>query len=1051
MNNLIKFFILLLNLSLVSFGTSAGVAQKTILNVAHEHLANELLIRFVPGMDMTDMEATAQSILGSVHIKQFMASPSLAISKQHVANKKMTQWCLLILPKGSDLEKSRKLLASHSDVEAVEYNYIVNTVQTPDDTRFSELWGLNNIGQSGGTPGSDIKATHAWDLHTGDPNVVVAVIDTGVDYTHPDLMENMWRNFNEIPDNNIDDDNNGYVDDIYGYDFVNNDNDPMDDYGHGTHVAGTIAAKGNNALGITGVAWQAKIMALKFLNEYGRGTVADAINAILYATQMNARLSNNSWSGTRFSLALKDTIALADEAGSLFVAAAGNAGANSDVSPSYPAAYDLPNIISVAATDNNDNRARFSNYGAVSVDLGAPGVQILSTVPKTGGFCCSNSSGYMYLEGTSMASPHVAGAAVLMFSAFPQMSHKQVKERLLNSVDIVPALENNTVSGGRLNIARAMDNNDFTAPGMITDLAISITGTDFIRLTWHATGDDGNQGQANRYDIRYSDSLINSSNFNSADVVLNKMIPAPAGTIENFSVTGLQINSGYYFAIKAIDKAGNISDISNVVTSRTEEILFPDFEITHVSGPNQSSLGSTVSVSTTVCNNSTTMTPDMLVGIYLSADNDVTITDRRIGEHLLPTLDPGQCNNGLTAVEIFADLAPGDYFLGAIVDEHNMVTELREDNNAAVGNIITLANYVDLFVTNISGTESVVPGGIIRATDTVCNLGSQTSSSSFSALYVSTDPDITIDDMRISTHRVGTLGKGACATGEYWGRLPVSNFGTYFIGSIADYRNEINEGDEGNNTPAPLVLNVIDGQADLVVKSVEGPVNAVQGEIISIVVDICNQGIRQSGDFNYELYISSDTEITPSDTLISTFRGFLYNEHCKTDQSITATIPLNLISDTYYLGVIVDGENVVSESSEDNNSLAGNVISITAPSVDLFASNITGPAFAKAGETFSLSGLICNIGAGAIPSQLGMIYLSTDSNITTNDLAVGWLSNPAGETQCSNNYVSRVYLPTNIAKGEYYWGVILDTFNWVSESDEFNNAAAGNVVTVTAP
>ncbi len=993
MNHVIKYFIFVLNTLLFLMGASVGIAQGSILNVTHEHQANELLVRFKSGMDTNEVEAVVQSILGSVHIKQFMDSSNSAISNQSIANKEMAQWCLLKLPAGTDLQESVKLLASHSQVEAVEYNYIVNSILTPNDTRFTELWGLNNIGQSDGLPGADIKAIQAWDLHTGNQNIVVAVIDSGVDYTHPDLADNMWRNSNEIPDNGIDDDSNGYIDDYYGYDFANNDGDPMDDYGHGTHVAGTIAAKGNNALGVAGVAWQAKIMAIKFLNRNGRGTIADAIDAVLYANQMNARLSNNSWGGIGFSLALKNAIALADEAGVLFVAAAGNSARNTDISSSYPAAYDLPNIIAVAATDDNDNRASFSNYGSVSIDLGAPGVQILSTVPKTGNFCCSDSSGYMYLRGTSMASPHVAGAAVLMFSAFPQMNHIQVKERLLNSVDEVPALAGITVTGGRLNIARAMGNNDFVAPSVITDLAISDSGMQFIRLSWTASGDDGNQGRASRYDIRYSESLITPSNFDSANMVLNPLMPAQVGSEENFSVTGLLGLAGYYFAIKVIDDAGNISAISNVVTSRIEETVFPDFEITQVSGPNNSSLGGSISVSTTVCNDSIANAPDMLVGIYLSTDNDVSTTDRRLGERLVSALDAGECSSEPTTVEIFLDLTPGEYFLGAIVDEHDMLMELREDNNTGVGNRITLANYVDLFVTTMSGTESVAPGGIIRATDTVCNLGSEPSASTFSALYVSTDPEISTDDMRISSRSVGVLGKNACASGEYWGLLPISELGIYYIGSIADYRNDINEGDENNNTPAPIVLEVKAGQADLLIESIEGPANAVQGESISAIVDICNRGIRLSGDFNYALYLSDDAEISRSDTRIGVASGFLYNEHCKMNQQINGEIPLNMSAGSYYVGVIADNENVVPESTENNNSRVGNMISIKAPGIDLLASNITAPTMIKAGDVVTLSGMICNVagGATAIPSQFGLIYLSTDRIITADDLSVGWV------------------------------------------------------------
>ena len=212
-------------------------------------------------------------------------------------------------------------------------------------------------------------------------NVLVGVIDTGVDYNHPDLAANIWTNPGEIAGNGIDDDGNGYIDDVHGYDFVNNDGDPMDDNGHGTHFSGTIGGVGNNGIGVAGVNWNVKIMALKFLDSGGSGSTANAVAGVQYATMMGVDVTSNSWGGGGFSQALYDAIDAAGAANIAFVAAAGNNGANNDTSPAYPAAYDLPNIISVAATDDNDELASFSNYGAASVDLGAPGVDILSTLP----------------------------------------------------------------------------------------------------------------------------------------------------------------------------------------------------------------------------------------------------------------------------------------------------------------------------------------------------------------------------------------------------------------------------------------------------------------------------------------------------------------------------------------------------------------------------------------------------------------------------------------------------------------------------------------------
>ncbi len=268
---------------------------------------------------------------------------------------------------------------------AVEPNYRVHILGTPDDTRYPEMWSLNNTGQTGGTPDADIDAPEAWDTTTGSDSIIVAVIDTGVDYLHPDLLDNMWHNPGESgggkETNGIDDDGNGYVDDVYGYDFVMHDSDPSDAHSHGTHVSGTIAARGNNALGTTGINWQCKIMACRFLDAGGGGSTADAITAINYAVTNGARILNNSWGGGGFSASLQTAIENARDHGVLFVAAAGNAAADNDTGGFYPANYPVSNVIAVAATNHNDALSYFSDYGLHTVHLGAPGESILSTVP----------------------------------------------------------------------------------------------------------------------------------------------------------------------------------------------------------------------------------------------------------------------------------------------------------------------------------------------------------------------------------------------------------------------------------------------------------------------------------------------------------------------------------------------------------------------------------------------------------------------------------------------------------------------------------------------
>ncbi len=419
------------------------------LTPASSIAAGELLVKFKGGVS----SALRSQVLASAGCREtagFSLVPGLmraSVSSGHTLN---------------------QVLASLNRNAAVAYaepNYIVTTMATvPDDPRFPEQWALDNTGQTGGTADADIDAPEAWDLQTG-TDVVVAVIDTGLDYNHEDIVGNVWSNPDEIPNNGIDDDNNGFIDDDKGWDFVNNDNDPFDDNRHGTHVSGTIAAVGNNGIGVAGVNWTARIMPLKFLDANGAGTTADAISAIQYATRMGARISNNSWGGGAFSQALYDAIQAAGAAGQLFVAAAGNDGVNTDVTPSYPASYNLDNIISVAATDDNDLLATFSNFGAVSVDLGAPGVDILSTVPPTttggrpggrpGGGGGTTAS-YDTLSGTSMATPHVSGVAALVLASNGGLGVAALKAAVLASVDPLPSLAGITVTGGRLNAFNAV-------------------------------------------------------------------------------------------------------------------------------------------------------------------------------------------------------------------------------------------------------------------------------------------------------------------------------------------------------------------------------------------------------------------------------------------------------------------------------------------------------------------------------------------------------------------------------------------------------------------
>jgi subtilisin family serine protease len=329
--------------------------------------------------------------------------------------------------------------------EYVEPDYIVRPALTPDDQSFvtGTLWGLQNLGQNGGVPGADIAAPAAWDLTTGSTNVIVAVIDTGVRYTHYDLTNQMWINPGEIPGNGIDEDGNGYIDDIHGINAINDTGNPLDDDNHGTHVAGTIGAAANDGNRMVGVAWNVRIMALKFLGPQG-GSTADAIKCVDYAVAQGARVLNNSWGGGGYSQALFNAIESARNAGVLFVAAAGNYSIDNDQNPFYPASYPNDNIISVAAMNRFDTLADFSHYGLTTVDLGAPGVSIYSTTAGA-------DADYQTFDGTSMAAPHVSGVAALILSLYPSADLSEITGRLLGGVVPVPSLSGRTVTGGRVN------------------------------------------------------------------------------------------------------------------------------------------------------------------------------------------------------------------------------------------------------------------------------------------------------------------------------------------------------------------------------------------------------------------------------------------------------------------------------------------------------------------------------------------------------------------------------------------------------------------------
>ena len=448
--------------------------------LAADYIAGELLIQFEPGYQPAFTTQSDSAPQASYAVLETIHTPAMKNSNFGVMQ-------VIQLPENTDVLAAARHYSNQPGVVSAEPNWILSKTTVSNDPRYTNgsLWGMEsddtpvNIGPSGTTSMFGSQAEEAWHAgFTGSRDIVVGIIDSGIDVSHPDLAGNIWVNPGEIAGNGRDDDGNGYIDDIHGWDFHNNNNSVYDgpEDEHGTHVAGTIGARGGNGLGVAGVNWNVTMISAKFLGANG-GSTANAIRAIDYLTNLKTRygvnivVSNNSWGGGPYSRALHEAILRHAAAGILFVAAAGNDSSNNDSSPSYPANYstlvgtssvaaaNYEAVISVAAITESGSRSSFSNYGATMVDIGAPGSNIVSTIPRDSFGSYSNSYGSE--SGTSMAAPHVAGAVALYASRYPGAAPQQIRSAILNSATPTPSLAGITVTGGRLNVAAALG---FTQP-----------------------------------------------------------------------------------------------------------------------------------------------------------------------------------------------------------------------------------------------------------------------------------------------------------------------------------------------------------------------------------------------------------------------------------------------------------------------------------------------------------------------------------------------------------------------------------------------------------
>lgn len=486
-------FVLAALLAVGFLGFRHSEATPQLMTAAADSVPNELLVKFKPATAETAVIQAIEAVQGAIiaHRGEVVSAGLWAENKSEYRSFLGDPDLFHVkLPPILRTEKAIAELLANPNVEFAEKNYVSHIETIPNDPEFSYQWGLHNTGQSGGTADADIDAPEAWEIFTGSSDITIAVIDTGIDYGHTDLQSNIWTNPGEIgggkETDGIDNDGNGKIDDWHGWDFVNSDNNPMDDNSHGTHVAGIAGASGNNETNVAGVCWNVKLMPVKAYDAYGYGNTARDIAAIDYAISLDAQVINASWGSYSYSAALYQAIERAMTSGILFVAAAGNDSYNNNTTPLYPSSYDIDNIISVLATTDTDTLSAFSNYGSYSVDLGAPGGEdatqngynILSTIPN-------NQTSKK--AGTSMATPFVSGGSALVLGQRPTIDWWQAKTIILKSVDTKSALVGKARTYGRLNVLNVLNYSTPVLPDAPTDLeGAAFENGDFydIQLTW---------------------------------------------------------------------------------------------------------------------------------------------------------------------------------------------------------------------------------------------------------------------------------------------------------------------------------------------------------------------------------------------------------------------------------------------------------------------------------------------------------------------------------------------------------------------------------------
>ncbi len=963
---------------------------------------DELLVKFKPGAK-GESRRYLHDKHGSKKIKEFSS-----LRLEHIK-----------IGKGLTVEKAIAAYQRSPNVEYAEPNYIIKTNATiPDDLHFSSLWGLSNTGQTGGTAGADIQATAAWDVTTGDSSVIVAVIDSGVDYNHEDLAANAWVNSQEIAGNGIDDDANGYVDDVYGIDAINNDSDPMDNNGHGTHVSGTIGAVGNNGIGVAGVNWDVKILACKFLDASGSGYTSGAIECMTYIKALKDRgenivASNNSWGCHNcYSQVLSDAIDAQRQSGILFVAAAGNADCDNDKPElaGYPASYDLLNIISVAATDHNDNRAYFSCYGRRSVDVGAPGVDILSSIPG---------NGYASYSGTSMASPHVAGLAALLQAQDLNRSWSEIKNLILTGGTDTASLNDITVTGKRI-----------SASGSVSCVDSPL----FSVLQYPKHFEDYTVGTA---------TILSVQSINCASPVGPVTATTSTGVMTNLLDDGVApdvvANDGVFTANWIPTEPEEVLTFSSAIGTETLSVpIYVDLTVTEISG---TLAGDQVTITATIKNIGQDASRSGYVSSYLrSVDGGA---GAGLGYSAFAALAAGEETVLTITKSLGTDVNPDTYYVGMKVDTgYDPHSEFDETNNLLYSTT-TISPSRDLTITAVSGS---LVGNQLTVTTTVKNTGNIPARTTSGGVYLSADTVVDGSDFYLGTSTVYGLAADSERTLTITKTLDssvTSNPGNYYIGVKADQYNRVAETDETNNTLASSTTVTVNPRPDLVADHVPG---SVTGNALSATITIRNQGDVPASSSVAGIYLSTDTVITTADIFLGTQATAALAVGAEESVVFTANAPDTVPNGEYYIGVIANYDNAFLEQDTMNNvNRSGQILLQNQP---LYADlTITALSATLVGEQLTITATVKNIGTiASVSTYVKSWLIAVDGSDSASLDYDSLISLEAGaETTLT---ITKVLWQT-LNSGDYYVRMNADAVvNFNIESDETNNTLEGGLVTV---